>query len=249
MSLIKTALGGAILQTHFTSAVILAAGSGERFGNADGTKQNVSVAGIPAVVRAALPFEKCARIDEIVLVGREDEIPTLEGYVKDFSLTKVKAVVPGGATRDESSAAGVAAVSDKCKFVAIHDGARCLVTEKMIDDVLVAAYRYGAAACAERVVDTVKICDSRGMIQRTVDRDSVRLIKTPQVFKRSVYEVARTMTRKDGVAVTDDCMMAEHVGFAVKLVDCGRENIKLTTRDDLALSEYIISKREREAEE
>ncbi len=249
MGFIKTVLSSAVLQTHFTSAVILAAGEGTRFGNEDGTKQNALVAGVPALVRACQPFEAAPRIKEIIIVAREDEKKRIKRYVAEYSLTKVTKIVTGGDTRAESSALGAAALSPKCKYVAIHDAARCLVTEKMIDDAVVAAYRYGAAACAEHVVDTVKITDYRGIVQRTEDRDHVWLVKTPQVFKLSIYETSSAICKQDGVSVTDDCMMAEHVGFKVKLVDCGHENIKLTERDDLSLAEFIISKRTKTEEE
>ena len=242
MSLIKTVLAGAVLQKHFTSAVILAAGMGSRFGG-EVTKQNVEVSGVPALVRSALAFEASSRIDETVIVAKEDEIAAVEGYVEKYGLKKVRAVVCGGATRAESSMKGFLALSDRSRFVAIHDAARCLVTAKIIDDTVVAAYRYGAAAAAERVVDTVKIADEKGFIKSTEDRNFVWLVKTPQVFKRAVYETAAALTERDGVEVTDDCMMAEHAGLAVKLVDCGHENIKLTTGDDLPLAEFILSKR------
>ncbi len=244
MSFLRSIAGSASLKHHFTSGVILAAGVGSRFGNADGTKQNVKVGGVPAVVRSVMAFESSDMIDEIVLVCRADEMETMRGYAADYSLAKVAAVVEGGATRAESSMKGFAAVSDKCRFVAIHDAARCLVTSKIIDDTLSAAYKFGAAAAGERVVDTVKIADAKGFISSTPDRDYVWLVKTPQVFKKSVYEVASAITARDGVEVTDDCMMAEHAGFRIKLVDCGHENIKLTSRDDLDRAEYILSKRE-----
>lgn len=243
VSILKSIFGGAAMQHHFTSAVILAAGVGSRFGNDDGTKQNVQVCGIPAVVRAVMAHEECDRIDEVIVVAKADEVETIKGYVTEYSLKKVSAVVPGGATRDESSMKGASAVSDRCRYISIHDAARCLVTGDMIDDAVVAAYRYGAAACAERVVDTVKIADNDGFIKETADRDFVWLVKTPQVFKFSMYETASAIAKRDGITVTDDCMMAEHCGFRVKLVDCGHENIKLTTREDLAMAEYIISKR------
>lgn len=244
MSFIKKIMNSASLQRNEVSAVILAAGLGERFGNEDGTKQNALVGGIPALARCALVFEECGMIKEVVIVAREDEIPTVEGYVKDFDLKKVSCVVAGGATRQESSEIGFYASSDKCRYVAIHDAARCLVTTEIIERTLIEAFKHGAAAAAERVTDTVKVATDGGFIDHTEDRERVWLVKTPQAFKRSVYETALALSKRDGIAVTDDCMMAEHAGLRVKLVDCGRENIKLTEREDLGLAEYILSKRE-----
>ncbi len=228
----------------FTSAVILAAGVGSRFGNADGTKQNAEVAGIPAVVRACLAFERSKSVDEVILVGRKEELERLRSYVADYELKKVAKVVEGGETRRASSYKGASAVSEKCRFIAIHDAARCLVTEDIIDRTVDAAHRYGAAAAAERVVDTVKIANDKGFIKETVDRDRVWLVKTPQVFKFHMYETAAEIARRVGFEATDDSSMAERCGFSVKLVDCGHDNIKLTEREDLAAAEFIISKQQ-----
>ncbi len=226
--------------------MILAAGVGSRFGNENGTKQNVLVLGVPAVVRTVQAFQESSLIDEIILVGRREELKVLESYVSDYSLFKVSKVTEGGSTRMESSAKGVCAVDEKCRFVAVHDGARCLVTPEMIEDVVNAAHSFGAAASAQRVVDTVKLSDGDGNIADTVDRERVWLVKTPQVFDVDVYRECAAAAKRDGVFVTDDCMMAERMGHKIKLCDCGQNNIKLTTREDLALAEFILSRRENE---
>ena len=226
---------------RFTSAVILAAGSGSRFGTENGTKQNIPVLGVPAVARASLAFEKCLAIDEIILVGKKDELETLRGYVKDYGLSKVTHVVEGGSYRAESSFKGVSFVDPKCEFVAIHDGARCLVTPDIIERTVFDAVKYGAAAAAEKVTDTVKKADSEGFIEATVDREYVWLVKTPQVFSLDVYRKSAEAAALCGAEITDDCMMAERLGFKIKLTDCGKNNIKLTAREDLSLAEYIIS--------
>ena len=248
MSLLHDIITSCLFANHYTSAVILAAGVGSRFGNEDGTKQNALVGGVPAVVRCALAFEECSIIREIILVGRKEEIETLKGYVKEYNISKVTSVVVGGESRDRSAENGFKAVNKKCEYVAIHDGARCLVTPEIIEKTTRAAWRYGAAAAAESVVDTVKIADKDGFIASTVDRDTVRLVKTPQIFKKNVYLVSLECAKRDKAQVTDDCMMAERAGFKIKLVDCGHDNIKLTERSDLKKAEYILESRKKEGQ-
>ncbi|MBE6713725.1 MAG: 2-C-methyl-D-erythritol 4-phosphate cytidylyltransferase [Ruminococcaceae bacterium] len=229
----------------FTSAVILAAGNGTRFGG-NVKKQFIDVLGVPCIARTVMAFEKCPLIDEIVLVGDESAIsPALSGY----SFKKITKIVAGGETRQDSALLGFDSISDKAKYVAIHDGARCLITPEMIEDTVHAAYKYRAAASAHKSSDTVKICDENGLVKETTDRDRIWLVQTPQIFNTDVYRVSAYMAKRDRVVVTDDCMLCERLGFDVKMVECGRENIKLTTPDDLMLCEAIIKYRTEQKEQ
>lgn len=225
----------------FTSAVILAAGNGTRFGG-NVKKQFVDVLGIPCLVRTVKAFEECDLIDEIIIVGDAEAI---EETLKDYTFEKVSMIVSGGETRQDSSLLGFDSVSDKSKFVAIHDAARCLVTPEMISATVKEAYKYRAAAAAHKSEDTVKIADKKGFVVKTTDRDKIWLVQTPQVFQNDVYRVSAYMAKRDEEVVTDDCMLCENLGFEIKLVECGRENIKLTTREDLLLCEAILSYREK----
>lgn len=228
----------------FTSAVILAAGNGTRFGGSV-KKQFVDVLGIPCIARTVDAFERCSLIDEIVLVGDPEGILNA---LKNCSSKKITAIVPGGETRQDSALIGFDAISDKAKFVAVHDGARCLVTPEMIENTIRAAYKYRASAAAHKSSDTVKICNEDGLVEETTDRDKIWLVQTPQVFNTDVYRVSAYMAKRDGATVTDDCMLCERLGFDVKMVECSRENIKLTSPDDLALAEAIISYRSKAKE-
>lgn len=224
----------------FTSAVILAAGNGTRFGSKV-KKQFVDILGEPCIVRTVRAFEQCEFIDEIILVG-DTEI--LSDIFQKYSFKKIAMIVGGGETRQESALLGFDSVSDRASFVAVHDGARCLVTPDIIEKTVKAAYKNRAAAAGHRSEDTVKICDRDDMIESTQDRDKTWLVQTPQVFMCDIYRVAAYMAKQDEIAVTDDCMMCERLGFGIKLVECGRENIKLTKPEDLELCEAIIAYRE-----
>ena len=215
----------------FNSAVILAAGTGSRF-DGERKKQFVQIEGVPVVVRTARIFNDCDFISEIVVVTTANEVDGCRQLLSDGGIHKVTAVVAGGSTRQQSAKIGFDHVNPKCDFVAIHDAARCLVTEEMIRGTFDAATRYGASAAAEMVVDTVKRADVNGMVTETLDRREIWLAKTPQTFKADVYRAASYMAVKDGFEGTDDVSLAEHLGFKVKLVDCGTENMKLTYPED-----------------
>lgn len=227
-----------------TAAIILAAGSGRRFSNIDGEKQNRELCGIPVIVRTLSAFERCPLVDEIVLVCRKEDVPAYSGFSERYGFCKPVTVTEGGAERMESALAGIEAVSDKAEFVAVHDGARCLITPTQLEKVLRAAYDGGAAAAGYPSVDTVKYSEDGMYIGETPDRSKIWLIGTPQVFKANMYRAAIYMAKKDGVSVTDDCMMAERLGFKIRLVDIGRENIKITSPEDIRIAEGILGGRE-----
>ena len=229
---------------YFTTAVILAAGSGQRFGQENGLKQFFPINSVPALVHTLRAFEASSLIDEIVIVTKETDIERCETFVKDFGLKKVSKVLAGGSDRQESAKRGFDAVSEKAKFVAFHDGARCLVTREMIDNTIRAAYEHGVAVAAERSRDTVKIADANGFSKESPDRNTIWLAKTPQVFMADIYRAALYTAEKDGVRATDDSMLAERLGFKVKMVECGNENIKLTTPNDVYIAEAILRARQ-----
>ena len=216
----------------FTSAVILAGGSSQRLGGSS-TKQMLDVGGIPVVVRSLLAFEHTPEINEIIVVAKSDELGLYEDFKKKYAITKLKKAVAGGDTRQRSAAKGFSVISEKSRYVAIHDAARCLITPSEISAVCDAAYVYGAATAASQVTDTVKLADKNGFIEKTVDRDRVWMAQTPQIFDANVYRAALAVCERDGVAVTDDNSMAEYINRPVKLVKCSKNNLKITTREDV----------------
>jgi 2-C-methyl-D-erythritol 4-phosphate cytidylyltransferase len=226
--------------------VILAAGSGRRFGDEKGKKQFVPVCSEPVLVHTLRAFEACDYITEIVVVTAAEDIRRCEEYRDGYGFTKVRAIIAGGEDRQASAKKGFDAISDKAEFVAIHDGARCLVTPDLIAQTVRSAYRQGAAVAAEKSRDTVKRTSAAGVIEETMDRETVWLAKTPQVFLANMYRAAVYTAEKDGFRATDDSSLVERLGFRVRTVDCGGDNIKLTTPVDVYIAEAILRARKKE---
>ena len=155
----------------------------------------------------------------------------------------MKKAIAGGACRAESAEKGFSHLPKECEYVAFHDAARCLITPKDVERIIRGGYRYGAAIAAKKATDTIKIANKDKFITNTPERATVWLAQTPQVFKKSLYEVALAKAEKLDETVTDDAMLAENAGFHVKLINCESENIKITTPDDIFYAEYILKKR------
>lgn len=232
-----------------TAAILLAGGIGSRMGGQDGeTKQLLLLAGEPVLVHTARAFERCPYIDDIIVVARREELATVRALLRADGIKKLRTVVAGGDTRQASALRGFEAIDgEKTAFVAIHDVARCLITAEQISDVVAAAYASRAASAACRVHDTVKRANSSGEVLETLDRDSIWLAQTPQVFSATLYRAAAYTAKAEGFAATDDMMLCEHIGQTVKLIDCGPDNFKLTTKEDLPRATAVLEQRARVA--
>ena len=226
----------------FVSAIVLAAGSGTRM-NKNVTKQWLMLENEPVFVHSIKAFEKCHAVKEIILCVKEDEFKLYDGIEKKYKLKKLKKVVVGGSTRADSALLAFKAISDKTTHVAFHDAARCLVTPKMIQSVISGALAYGSAAAACKACDTVKICAKDKTVESTPERSKVWLAQTPQVFETEIYRASAYLALTDKISVTDDCSLAEHAGFSVKMVDCGKENLKITEPVDLYFAQAVLKMR------
>ena len=225
-----------------TAAIILAGGSGTRFGG-DRPKQLTELLGIPVIIRSALAFEACPYIDETVIVSRDEDIDEIRALCTRYAIRKLKCVTAGGATRQESSMLGVRAAGGDAEFVAIHDAARCLVTADTVSAVAAEAYVYGGASAVGPVYDTVKKTDSLGFIKETVDRSSLVAAQTPQIFRKSLYLAAAELALRESFSVTDDNSLLERLGQAVKAVESRGENFKITTAEDMLRAEAVLRAR------
>lgn len=230
---------------NFTSAVIAAAGSSLRMGG-DVTKQFLLIDGIPTVAHTLMAYEAAECIHEIIVVAKEDECPLYDELCKKYNITKFTKVVPGGATRQESTRIGSDNVDKRAKFIAIGDAARCLTTPEEINKVCHAAYRWGGATAAIKATDTVKISDRSGFIESTPERKYTWQAQTPQTFAVNVYRTAAYVCRDEGVEATDDNQLLEHIRVPVKLVECSKQNIKITEPDDIKYAEFVLAQRKSE---
>ena len=224
-----------LLKLKYCGAVIVAAGSASRMGGID--KVMAPLGGEPMVVRTVRQFQNCDAIREIVIVTRADLLIPISDLCHGFD--KVKAVVVGGNSRDESVWQGLNALSDQVKLVAVQDGARPFADWQLIDRVVRCANSYSAAAPAIPVKDTIKIVKG-GLVASTPNRSELQAVQTPQVFDFDLLRGALQKAKADGAAITDDCSAVERLGMSVRIVAGDEKNIKITTPLDLKIAELLL---------
>lgn len=224
-----------VLPLRACGAVIVAAGTASRMGGID--KVMAPLGGEPMIVRTVRTFQNCDCIQEIVVVTREDLLVPIRDLCHDFG--KVRAVIVGGSSRQESVKRGLGALSDHIKLAAVQDGARPLITQEVIDRTVRAAHSYGAAAPSIAVKDTIKVVHG-GIVSSTPDRSTLQAVQTPQVFDRDLLVAALADAEKKGAAVTDDCSAVELLGMSVRMVEGDERNIKVTTPLDLKIAEILL---------
>jgi 2-C-methyl-D-erythritol 4-phosphate cytidylyltransferase len=215
-----------------TTAIIVAAGTGSRF-KSEIPKQFLDLAGKPILVHTIERVASAPSVDTVIAVVPSEYVTELGG----ISIPKPLRVVTGGATRAASVFNGLNAVEDDCEIVAIHDGARPLVSVDEIERTIAKAKDMGAACLVAPVTDTIK--SIRGNeIAVTLDRDKLRRALTPQAFRTDVLRRAFEAVELNE-SVTDDCYLVEKLGHPIALVEGSVRNIKITNADDLPLAEMI----------
>ncbi|PWB70726.1 2-C-methyl-D-erythritol 4-phosphate cytidylyltransferase [candidate division GN15 bacterium] len=221
-----------------TYALIVAAGRAVRFGGAV-PKQFREVCGRPLLSWTISRFEQAASIDAIaVVVAEEHLLYTSQKVVDPYGFTKVRKIVVGGETRRESVLRGLKAIPISTRVVAIHDGARPLTKSSDIDRVVKTAQAERAAMLAIPATDTVKRV-REGYVLGTLERDSLYLAQTPQVFDFDLILEAHQKAGAD-VAASDDASLVEARGFKVRIVEPSAPNVKVTNADDLAIVEALL---------
>lgn len=222
------------------SAIVPAAGSGVRMGG-DMKKQFLSIHGKPILTYALTTLSSSPRINEIILVAPADEMEFCRvEIVERYEIPKIKEIVEGGITRHESVARGFLYVSEDMDVALTHDGVRPFITHGMIDAVVEAAMKFGAAATAIRARDTLKKVTG-DVITGSINREEVMRIQTPQAFTRLTLMKAFHEANRSGFAGSDESSLMERIDVPVHVVEGSETNMKITTTEDLRIAEAMVS--------
>ena len=224
------------------AALVAAAGSSSRMGGVNKLLEELE--GIPVLARTLMALQSAEKVDEIIIATREDSLVEISQLCKTYSITKCSKVVQGGETRVHSVLRAAMEVGDDTDLLAVQDGARPLVTPKLIDEVISAARRCSAAAPAVPVKDTVKQVKAENAVEKTLDRAALRAVQTPQVFDAELLRAALQSAIDQELPITDDCSAVELMGKTVYLVEGEETNIKITTPTDLIIASAFLRERE-----
>ncbi len=221
-----------------TAAILVCAGNATRMGGIN--KILLPLGTMPVVGYSLLAFEKAEEIAQIVVVTRADCIEEIQDIAHSLGIQKLVAVVEGGATRQESVWAGIRSLDRKdISYLAIHDGARPLVTGEQIRAVIHDAHVFGGATLGCPVKDTIKYVDD-GLITDTPPRSHLYQTQTPQVFRKSLYLEAMDFAMEHSLDFTDDCQLVEATGCKVCMTMGDYKNIKITTPEDIHIAEVLL---------
>ncbi|MCI1966377.1 MAG: 2-C-methyl-D-erythritol 4-phosphate cytidylyltransferase [Oscillospiraceae bacterium] len=223
-------------------AVIAAAGRSTRMGGGI-SKQFLPLMGVPAVIHTLRAFDQALAVGQVIVICRKEDLGQMRECIERYHIRKVTAVLPGGASRQESVFAGLGALPPDAGYLAVHDGARPLVKSEEINLCVRDAFQTGASALGTPLKDTVKRVDSGQRVLSTPAREGLWAVQTPQVFCLDLYRRAAARACADGKTYTDDCQLVEKIGVQVHLCRGSYENIKLTTSEDLVFAQAILEKR------
>ena len=220
------------------AALVAAAGSSTRMGGINKLLQPLD--GIPVLVRTLTALERAQRVDSIVIATREEDLITVSQLCRTYGITKCKKVIRGGEDREHSVLLAALEAEPDTELLAVQDGARPLVSPALVDRVIEAAQRCGAAAPAVPVKDTVKTVREDGAVEETLERSRLRAVQTPQVFEASLIRAAIHQALEEKAVLTDDCSAVERLGMQVCLTQGEYENLKITTLSDLMLGSALL---------
>lgn len=226
-------------------ALILAAGSGSRMGNADKPKQFLPIYGKPLMIHTIEAFEAHDEVEAVVIVTNDIYIDQVKVWCKQYDLSKVKGVVAGGDSRQISVYNGLMAVKNIAKsdndIIIIHDAARPLISQKIISDNIKACMKFGAVDTVIKASDTIIRSTDEKTINDIPNRSELYQGQTPQTFKLSLILQAHEKAKSGLIPnVTDDAKLVLSLGEKVHLVEGSKQNFKITTFDDLMMLKALL---------
>ncbi|KOY80116.1 2-C-methyl-D-erythritol 4-phosphate cytidylyltransferase [Lysinibacillus macroides] len=220
--------------------VLPAAGSGKRMG-AGHNKLFLKLLEKPILIHTLEVFQQDTLCTGIWLAVKPEERLYIQTMLQEYGITKVKSLPAGGVERQHSVHSCMKEM-EQVDIVLVHDAARPFITHDIIANLVQSAHTYGAAIAGVRAKDTMKKVRN-GVIEETVDRDSLWMIQTPQAFQYDLIVEAEDVAEKVGFLGTDEAMLVERLGHAVHIVESNYENVKITTQEDLIFGEAILRKR------
>lgn len=221
-----------------TSVIIVAAGASARMNGVN--KQLALLDEVPVIIRSVRAFDACESVRDIVVAVRAEDAGEITALCRRYGIAKPVTVITGGPSRRLSVQSGLSAVCADTAYIAIHDGARPLITPELIERVLSGARRYGACAPGVPVKETIKVAGEDSFVLNTPPRCSLFAAQTPQAFRRDIYALAVAAADDFDTEPTDDCQMVEAAGCMVYLSPGEYRNLKITTPEDLAIAEAIL---------
>lgn len=224
------------------TVLIAAAGQGKRM-MTSGNKVLLPLMNIPVVVHSVLTFSACPEVDNLVVVAAANEVEDIETILSNLAGIKKWKVVAGGSERQHSIANALKVVPKSASIILVHDGARPLVTQQCIRNVIQTCTEHKAAVVAVAVKDTIKTVDAKGWVTGTPERHTLWAIQTPQGFEASLLRKAYEQAMREGYIGTDDASLVERLGVKVKVVPGSYDNLKVTTPEDLVLAEALLKDR------
>ncbi len=227
------------MENNRVAIIIPAAGSGSRM-KASKNKQFLGLAGKPVIAYTLMAFDACDAVKEIVLVTKEDERDVFQGIVETYGIKKNVIFAKGGETRQASVHNGIKTVSQDVTYIAVHDGARPFISQKVLRSAFETVVTREAVIVAVPAKDTIKRVNVDGQVVETLNRSELWQIQTPQVFGRTLLMQAYERADQAGFEGTDDSSLVEWTGHKVHVVMGDYNNIKVTTPEDLVIGEHII---------
>jgi 2-C-methyl-D-erythritol 4-phosphate cytidylyltransferase len=212
-------------------AVVPAGGAGTRMGSRR-PKQYLILGGLPVLIQTLHRLARCRTLDGLVVAVPSSRVGATWRLLRQHRVPKILDVVAGGADRQDSVWRAMQAVPPTAPWIVVHDAVRPFVTRELVERVLAAAVRRGAASCGLPLSETLKRVQA-GVVEATVERQGLWLIQTPQAFRRELLWEAHDKARREGFAGTDDAVLVERLGEPVSIVAGLSENLKITTREDL----------------